>query len=63
MPELIPAEDTVKALIVALLEMPMDAIVEVRHPEVPHAASIASVSVMPNVGYGQQYVNLELSDA
>ena len=63
MPELIPAENTVKALIVALLEMPLDAIVEVRHPEIAHASSVASVSVMPNVGYGQQYVNLELDYA
>ena len=63
MPELIPADNTVKALIVALLEMPLDAEVEVSQPDVYKTRSIVSVSEPPGIGCGQRYVTLELNDA
>jgi len=60
-PELIPADRTVRALIVALLDMPMDAIVEV-DPDLPGEGlgSVASVSEQPGTGFGQQYVTLKV---
>ena len=59
----IPADRTVRALIIALLDMPLDAEIEVDHPEVPGVNSIVRVSQVPNVFYGQQYVRLETVDA
>jgi hypothetical protein len=58
-----PSDRTVRALIIALLDMPMDAIVEVHDPELGEPCSIAKVSEQPGTGYGQQYVTLELGDA
>ena len=51
MPELIPADSTVKALIVALLEMPMDAMVEVDADNSGPLLGIASVSEQPSTGF------------
>ena len=55
--------DTVKELIVALLDMPMNALVEADHPESIGVSRISAVSRVPNVAFGQQYVRLEIADA
>ncbi len=60
MAELIPADRTVRALIVALLEMPLDAEVEVDHPEDDGLCQIISVSEQPGTGFGQQFITLKV---
>jgi hypothetical protein len=63
MPELIPADWTVRALIVALLEMPMDAVVEVDAGNSGPMLEVASVSEQPGTGFGQQFITLKVRDA
>ena len=57
------ADRTVRALIIALLDMPMDAEIEVSQPDIYKTRSIVSVSEEPSTGYGQRYVTLELDGA
>jgi len=61
MPEL--ADPTVKALIIALLDMPLDAVVEIQQPDIHKTRSIINVSEQPGTGYGMEFVTLELDGA
>jgi bisphosphoglycerate-dependent phosphoglycerate mutase len=63
MPELIPADRTIRALIVALLEMPMDAVVEVDVGNSGPLLGVASVEKQPGTGFGQQFITLKVRDA
>lgn len=58
-----PADHTVRALIVTLLDMPMDAEVEVDADNSGPLLRVASVSEQPSTGFGQQFVTLKVRDA
>jgi hypothetical protein len=60
MPEL--PERTVRELIIALLDMPLDGEVEVHQPGAHRPRSVVSVSHLQS-GPGLQYVALDLNDA
>jgi hypothetical protein len=62
MPE--PIDETVRSLIIALLDMPMDAIVSVWPPAVPLAPlRIHKVTHQKTDGWAEQYVALEAENA
>lgn len=63
MPELIPADRTVRALIVALLDFDLDAEVEIFHQDGHRAFRLISVAEQASTGFGQQYITLKVHDA